>query len=241
MRFNFRNALRHRNLEAVHPHHSALRRALPTLLRDWGQPKMGFDILLYLGVCSFPIPGMDTSLGLFSNQDVCCLALRNVLLENFWLRDILLLPCITFTLDPFRLVSLRLYGFSLFYLFFFFFLTSAQGIHWLNMGSGSAYKILLSVDKKGVTHRASALPAVVVAGEWPNSLPSHHGYINGFIRNNLVATDINFARTSLYHRMLLRLIRGLWNTCCSGWTSGTHHRSDSRKGCRHYCRNQSLC
>ena len=37
--------------------------------------------------------------------------------------------------------------------------------------------------------------------------------------------------------MLLWLNRGLWNGCCSGLTSGTHHRSDSRKGCRNHCQN----
>ena len=34
MRFNFRNELRHWNLDAVRLHRGMLRRALPTLLRD---------------------------------------------------------------------------------------------------------------------------------------------------------------------------------------------------------------
>ena len=88
-----------------------------------------------------------------------------------------------------------------------------------------------------MTHRVSPLPAVIVMGEWPSSLSSHLGYDNGFARNNLAETNINFARTSFHHWMLLRLNQGLWNGCCSGWTSGTHQRSDSRKGCRNHCWN----
>ena len=74
-------------------------------------------------------------------------------------------------------------------------------------------------------------------GEWPSSLSSHLGYDNGFARNNLAEANINFARTSFHHWMLLQLNWGLWNGCCSGQTSGTHHRSNSRKGCRNHCWN----
>ena len=140
------NEMRYWNLDAVCLHRGTLGRAIPTLLGDWGQPQTGFDILLYLDVCSSPIPGVDTSFGLLPNQDVCCLAPWNVLYKNFWLMDTPLLPCVTFKLDQFWLVSLSLYGFSLFSLSFI--LTSAQGIYWLNMGSGLGNKISPSADKR---------------------------------------------------------------------------------------------
>ena len=198
------NEMRYWNLDAVRLHRGTLRRALPTLLGDWGQPQTGFDILLYQGVCPSPILGVDTSFGLLSSQDVCCLAPYNALHENFWPMDTPLLPRVTFTLDQSRLVSPSPYGFSL--LSFPFILTSAQGIHWLNMESGSAYKISPFADKR----------------EWP--IRPHCSWQLLWWVSDLIASPLTLdTSTDLWGITLLQptsTLLGQVSTigCCWGWT-----------------------
>ena len=62
--------MRCHNLDVVWLHRGALGRALPKILVDWGQPRKGFDVLLYPELCSSLISGVNTSFGLPSDQDV---------------------------------------------------------------------------------------------------------------------------------------------------------------------------
>ena len=94
-------SMRCRNLDAVRLHRGALGSALPTFLGDWGQPQKGFDALLYLGIRSSLISGVDTSCGLSPQSGCCCLAPWNAPRESFWwmgtplLLRVLLIPILT--------------------------------------------------------------------------------------------------------------------------------------------------